>query len=76
MIENASLLAGAVIKRAILDYKCRLRCYKTLDEYRESSSLELKSWKPSSGRLGATFFANFAATKAARASCCNAKRKP
>lgn len=42
MIENASLLAGAVIKRAILDYKCRLRCYKTLDEYRESSSLELK----------------------------------
>ncbi len=42
MIENAALLAGAVIKRAILDYKDRLRCYKTLDEYRESSSLELK----------------------------------
>lgn len=42
MIENAALLAGAVIKRAILDYKGCLRRYKTLDEYRESSSLELK----------------------------------
>ena len=34
MIENAALLAGAVIKRAILDYKGRLRRYKTLDEWR------------------------------------------
>lgn len=38
MIENAALLAGAVIKRAIL---C-LRRYKTLEEYRESTSYELK----------------------------------
>ena len=39
---NASVLAGAVIKRAILDYKGCLRRYKTLDEYRESTSYELK----------------------------------
>lgn len=41
-LMNAPVLAGAVIKRAILDYKGCLRRYQTLEEYRESASDELK----------------------------------
>lgn len=41
-LMNAPVLAGAVIKRAILDYKGCLRRYQTLEEYRESASYELK----------------------------------